>query len=362
MQGDGCPAGDTVAASVTSMRRARRGTRRGHPAKRLHRSLRPASGGSAEARDGYSERHGHPSRLESEQLHFLEARAIAEATLSELDDLHDIAWARLRLRVARAMALWDDTFDTHAVGDVLAIARRDRDRSWSWRRSGAWRPSRTKRLPRQRPAWRICALAAAQGQWQYVAYARRAQGISVAFAGGDPWPLLDESVEVATHGLREHEAWAEHVRSETGFMLGEWDRADEAARRAIALAETFNYLRVAVRTWFALAPMAAARGDRATLEHAARYFASHAADFPGSPYGRLMHRGIDELLMRTGSSPGATCRSITCARRSTRMSMAPRRPKPSGWSPRPGSPPADRRCRSTVDRCARGSRPCRPAI
>ncbi len=295
----------TVAASG-DLDEARRLAERGEVIQRnAYRSLVAASGGSAEARAQYAAATDIRADIESEQLHFLEARAIAEATLSELDDLHDIAWARLRLRVARAMALWDDTFDTHAVGDVLAIAQRDRDpileleALWSLAaftdETAAAATTRLADLGR---------LAAAQGQWQYVAYARRAQGISVAFAGGDPWPLLDESVEVAmTHGLREHEAWAQYVRSETGFMLGEWDRADEAARRAIALAETFNYLRVAVRTWFALAPMAAARGDRATLEHAARYFASHAADFPGSPYGRLMHRGIDELLMRTGLIP-----------------------------------------------------------
>ena len=107
----------------------------------------------------------------------------------------------------------------------------------------------------------LADLAATRSQFGYVAYARRAQGVSVAFDGGDPWPLLDESVEVAAaHGLREHVAWAEYVRSEVGLMLGEWDVADTAARRAIGLAETYGYHRVGVRTWFALAPIAEARG------------------------------------------------------------------------------------------------------
>jgi len=243
--------------------------------------------------------------MESEQLHFLEARAIAEATLTELDDGRDTDWARLRLRVARATSLWDDTYDARAAEEVLTIARRDGDRSlelealWSLAAFSDEAPDvSVVRLGR------LADLAAQQGAWPYVAYARRAQGFSEAFAGGDPWPLIDASADVAAgHGLREHLGWAEYFRAEVGFMLGEWDIADAAARRAIELAETYAYHRVAVRTWFALAPIAAARDDRRTLEHAARWFGEHAADFPGSPYGRLMHRGIDEIFMRAGLRP-----------------------------------------------------------
>jgi hypothetical protein len=63
---------------------------------------------------------------------------------------------------------------------------------------------------------------------------------------------------------------------------------------------------VAVRTWFALAPIAAARADQPTLERAARYFADHAADFPDSPYGRLMHIGLDVILQQARMTPEAT--------------------------------------------------------
>jgi class 3 adenylate cyclase len=254
------------------------------------------------ARDGYARASDARAEMEAEQLHFLEARAIAEATLTELDDVHDTAWARLRLRVARAMSLWDDTYDAAAADEVLAIARRHGDRGlelealWSLAAFSDEAPDvSVVRLGH------LADLAAEQGAWQYVAYARRAQGHAVAFAGGDPWPLIDASADVAAgHGLREHLGWADYFRAEIGFMLGEWDIADAAGRRAIGLAETYAYHRVAVRTWFALAPIAAARGDRPTLEHAVDWFTEHAADFPGSPYGRLMHRGVDEILMRAG--------------------------------------------------------------
>ena len=270
----------------------------------LHRAA-PGSPDHGVARDGYARASDARAEMESEQLHFLEARAVAEATLGDLDDVHDTPWARLRLRVARAMSLWDDTYDVAAVEEVLAIARRDGDQGlelealWSL----AAFSDDTAAAAGVRLA-HLAELAAAQGQWQYVAYARRAQGMSAAFAGGDPWPLIDASADVAAaHGLREHLAWAEYVRAEVGLMLGEWDIADGAARRAIWLAETYAYHRVGVRTWFALAPIAAARGDRPTLEHAGRYFTAHAADFPDSPYGRLMHRGIDELMMQAGTIP-----------------------------------------------------------
>ena len=267
------------------------------------RRAAPGSSDHAVARDGYARASDARAEMESEQLHFLEARAIAEAALAELDDVHDTPWARLRLRIARAMSLWDDTYDIAAVEEVLVIARRDGDpileleALWSLTAFS----DDTAAVAEARLA-HLAELAAAQGQWQYVAYARRAQGMSAAFAGGDPWPLIDASADVAAaHGLREHLAWAEYFRAETGLMLGEWDIADAAARRAIGLAETYAYHRVGVRTWFALAPIAAARDDRPTLEHAASYFTAHAADFPDSPYGRLMHRGIDELVMRAGT-------------------------------------------------------------
>jgi class 3 adenylate cyclase len=266
------------------------------------RQADPGSNDHARARDDYARATDARADMEAEQLHFLEARAIAEATLAELEHAHDIPWARLRLRRARAMALWDDTYDTATVEEVLTIARRDGDAVLElealWSLAAFSDDTAAEAIERLA---QLADLAATRSQFAYVAYARRAQGVSVAFDGGDPWPLLDESVEVAaTHGLREHLAWAEYVRSEVGLMLGEWDVADMAARQAIGLAETYAYHRVGVRTWFALAPIADARGDRPTLEHAARYFEAHAADFPDSPYGRLMHAGLDVLLMRAG--------------------------------------------------------------
>lgn len=262
----------------------------------------------AVARSAYAGATDVRADIEAEQLHFKEARAIAEAALHELGEARDLPWARLRLRVAQAMALWDDTVDVPAVEEVLAIATREGDRPLTVSAlvslasfSDDEAPVAIRRLAD------LASLAASEGEWRHASWAQRVQATWVAMDGGDPWPLLAGSADVAAaHGLREQLGWAEYTRAEIGMMLGEWGVADAAARRAIVLAETYAYTRVAVRTWFALAPMADARGDRLTLERAARYFSDHAADFPDSPYGRLMHGGIDVILRRAGLIPEST--------------------------------------------------------
>jgi hypothetical protein len=206
------------------------------------------------------------------------------------------------------MALWDDTYDVPAIEEVLAIATREGDRPLTVDAlvSLASFSADEPHVAIARLA-DLASLAAAEGEWRHVSWARRAQAVWVAMDGGDPWPLLAASADVAeAHGLREQLGWADYTRAELGLMLGAWDLADAAARRAIGLAEAYAYTRVAVRTWFALAPIAAARADRPTLERAARYFSDHAADFPDSPYGRLMHGGMDVILQQAGLVPEAT--------------------------------------------------------
>jgi tetratricopeptide (TPR) repeat protein len=112
---------------------------------------------------------------------------------------------------------------------------------------------------------------------------------------------LDEAAMIAeAHGLTEDVAWADYGRVEDGLMYGDWDSALEAGIRALDLADRNAYHRVQVRTWFALSPIAAARGMRDLLQRAAAWFDEHQAIFPHSPFGNVMHGGVDHRLARAG--------------------------------------------------------------
>ncbi len=107
-------------------------------------------------------------------------------------------------------------------------------------------------------------------------------------------------------GLSERLCWIGLIRASRALRGGDWDAGVAAARAGLELAVRFRYDRAAVRTWFALTPMADARGDRATLEWAAAWFAEHEASFPHSPYGTVQHAGVDLRLADAGlGSPPA---------------------------------------------------------
>jgi hypothetical protein len=86
-------------------------------------------------------------------------------------------------------------------------------------------------------------------------------------------------------------------------MYGDWKTAVEAGIRALDLADRNGYHRVQVRTWFALSPIAAASGLRELLQRAAVWFDEHQAIFPHSPFGNVMHGGLDDRLSRAGLIP-----------------------------------------------------------
>ena len=104
------------------------------------------------------------------------------------------------------------------------------------------------------------------------------------------------------HGLTESSVWIAMLRALRGLQSGDWARATEHALAGIEIGEANGYHRAVVRSWFVLGPIAAARGDRPTLERAASWFAARDGQntFPDSPYGRLMHEGIAIDLASVG--------------------------------------------------------------
>ncbi len=147
-------------------------------------------------------------------------------------------------------------------------------------------------------------MARASGRWVLACTALRMQAVAAVGLSRDPWPFLDEAVTVASaHGLAEALAWTGYERAETGFALGGWDRAWTAGLDTLELAERGAYHRVAVRTWHAIVPIAAAWGRRDVLERAVRWYDDHAAIFPDSAYGRLLRRMVQLHFAAAGLVP-----------------------------------------------------------
>src|SRR5207247_6077170 len=112
----------------------------------------------------------------------------------------------------------------------------------------AW--SEIERLARESGRWETAAGAARQRAWEFV--------------DDEPdraLPPIAESGEIAAaYGLVEAGGWADYMRAEVHMCAGRWDEATEVALRAIELGEERGYHRVVVRSWFALLPIARARG------------------------------------------------------------------------------------------------------
>jgi len=259
------------------------------------------------ARDGYARAAVAVSRLVREQLRFDEARELAEAALADVGRRDDVAGGRLELAAATAhYFVTDRAADVlPAAGRALAVARRDGDATLELQALEMLTVDDRAPLEVFMAAWRdLGLLARSQGRWELACRALRMQAMARLDLSLDPQPLLDEAAELAVaRGLTEALAWTEYARAETGYALGEWDVAWAAGLRALELAERGAYHRVAVRTWHAVVPMAAARGRRDILERAVRWYADHDAIFPDSAYGRLMRRFVNLHFAAAGLIP-----------------------------------------------------------
>jgi tetratricopeptide (TPR) repeat protein len=140
-------------------------------------------------------------------------------------------------------------------------------------------------------AWRqVAELATARQAWNIAANAIRQRG--AILVDDEPYAALafiDEAEELAQqHGLVEAGAWCDYMRAEAFLSSGDWDDAVAAGLRAIEVGEAHDMHRPVVRSWFALRPIAVARGDLALLAQAYPRFAARAGVEPDSPYARIV--------------------------------------------------------------------------
>jgi tetratricopeptide (TPR) repeat protein len=114
---------------------------------------------------------------------------------------------------------------------------------------------------------------------------------------------LDAAAELAeARGLVEGAAWVDYGRAEAHLSAGSWDDALAVGLRAIDVAEERNMLRVAVRTWFTLRPIAQARGRDDLIERAFPVF-ERLRGSTDSPYARVIAAAMDLAFAEAGLLP-----------------------------------------------------------
>ncbi|HYC07546.1 MAG TPA: AAA family ATPase, partial [Candidatus Binatia bacterium] len=272
---------------------------------RIARASAAHGSASAAAREGLALAADSLGRILQEQVRFEASWTLADAVLDEVGPADDLPTARLRFRAALGRNMFsDDSRDLlPAARDAVVVARREGDEELELDALLDVILNSSSSTSEVGILDEVDDLAARRGRYDVLARTTRIRGLLVAQTPGDPFPLFDRSAEIAeSHGLDESLGWAENFRAEYGFVRGIWDTALEAGSRAIELGTRHGYDRIVVRTWHAVAPMAAARGDRDLLARCSQWYVPAEEFLPHSPYGLLMRAGMHELFSRAGTA------------------------------------------------------------
>ena len=101
--------------------------------------------------------------------------------------------------------------------------------------------------------------------WRYATHCHASRG-QLALLRGDPARarrLADQSLETAVPaGARKYESWAWRIKGESAIARRAWDEAEDALKRARAIAETIGHPRHTWMSRLALGRLDAARGRR----------------------------------------------------------------------------------------------------
>jgi tetratricopeptide (TPR) repeat protein len=267
----------------------------------------PATADDAVLRAGYAAACAALARVWIQQVRFDDAQRLANEALGLLGDGDDPAIAPLlgiRSWVRATLSM-----DPSAMADVdraLDITRRAGDRHLELELRD-WRASALGELDEFAVEdWTaIHTLALELGNWRLAVKAMRMEaGAYVDDQHDRVWTLADEAAEIATRrGQDEDVCWIDYLRSEAGFVSGDWERALAAGRRVLDLGERNSYDRAVVRTLHVLLPIATARADQGLIERAFRWHEARKGTFPDSPYARIMEAAIELHCSAAGLQP-----------------------------------------------------------
>ncbi|MGH2418314.1 MAG: hypothetical protein ACRDFY_08280, partial [Candidatus Limnocylindria bacterium] len=248
-------------------------------------------------------------RAYMQQIRFDEAEQLTADTLARLADAPDALRARLQALHAWSIAAQGRSDGVRAETDLaMAAAESAGDPVLELDVLEHINAARDEIDEAGLADWALLEeKALAIGRWHQVAVASRIR--AVIEADTDPRasvPRLAAAAEVASaHGLTEQAGWAEYARTESLWVVGDWDESLAVGERVIALGERYAYDRLAFRTWVILLPIAAARGLQPLAEHWERWWDASASQFPTtpSPYAQILHAAIPVWLAQATGRP-----------------------------------------------------------
>jgi hypothetical protein len=166
----------------------------------------------------------------------------------------------------------------------------------------------------------ILAESEGGGDWDSLERAARANGRwleavgAILMRAGNDWTSsraanladIQSALDLAvTHGLTEPACRARYAAIEARLQTGDWDTALADGFRNLEITERNAYHRATFRTWIAMAPILAARGDGASLDRYRQWHVENRSTFPEppSPYAQVHLTAFDRLLASAGLSP-----------------------------------------------------------
>jgi class 3 adenylate cyclase len=263
-----------------------------------------------QARTGLARTAASLSDVMYQQLRFAESRDLAQQVMNEVGDGDPASAVRLLIARARgglgaggpspeierdferAAVLAGQTADPHIEleaqgGLTLLHSESGRGSADDWRR--------VEEMALRVGNWKE-AIGAATNAIMFTLDDR---------AAGTFEPIESARQTAVAHGLTEETGWLDYLEAEGAFVSGDWTRARQVGLRAVDLGEANAYLRMTVRTWHLLIPIAGVTGDRDILARAARWYKSLEGkfEFPDSPYSRVIRAAQDLELARAGLWP-----------------------------------------------------------
>ena len=247
-------------------------------------------------------------RLLHEQTFFDASAALADELIGELGEPADAAVGLLLvLRGRGALSARDDYEGARRdLRPALAIAQATGDETLELEAKLLHAQVEGEAGDNDPTPWvELARVAGERGRFDLVAEALR---VRAAFDWDDDpaasLPVIEEAAEVArVHGLVEGTGWATYARTEANLSLGDWDGAISTGLDAIAYAEARDLHRVVVRTWFALRPIAVARGRADLLQQAYPRFAARQGTEPDSFYARIVTTAMHLAFADVGIEP-----------------------------------------------------------
>ena len=266
----------------------------------------PSEAAREQARDGVGRATELLGRLWCEQLRFRDAQALGRVTRELLgagpENRPHAVRARLLMLESRAEHDATDADTSGVLDEARQIARAAGDQLLeleATRRLAVVRSELGLADPDGWPA--VEALGRQVGDWGAVVAALI--NATTDFSDDDParaLPVIEQAHAIAdARGMAEQLAWTDYSRAEILVVMGDIDGALAVCERALASAESNQYLRVAIRIYALQVPIALLRGDTGPAIRVEALWTGMTRP-PDSPYARMVRAALDLCRAEAG--------------------------------------------------------------